>query len=190
MSHSESSSFALSAVSLLPPVYSVWPETKQEKPQHREGSCESSSDFITLAGPLQPGCPCQAPGFHTCCSLCNTPSQPGSSLLLTGSFQQCWASLVAQVVKNPPAMWDTPARSLGQEDPLEKGVYPLQYSWASLVSQLVKNLPAMWETWVQSLRWEDPLEKGKATPVFWPGEFHGLCSPWEHRELDITEQLS
>ena len=23
------------------------------------------------------------------------------------------------------------------------------------------------------------MEKGKATtPVFWPGEFHGLCSPW------------
>ena len=33
----------------------------------------------------------------------------------------------------------------------------------------------MWETWLRSLGWEDPLEKGKATtPVFWPGEFHGL----------------
>ena len=42
------------------------------------------------------------------------------------------------------------------------------------MAQLVKNLPAMRETWVQSLGWEDPLEKGKATPVFWPGEFHGL----------------
>ena len=60
--------------------------------------------------------------------------------------------------------------------------YPLQYSWASLVAQLVRNLPAMRETWVQSLGWEDPLEKGTAapvaTPVFWPGEFHGLYSPW------------
>ena len=46
----------------------------------------------------------------------------------------------------------------------------------------------MWETWVRSLSWEDPLEKGKAfpfilnkgyslySPVFWPGEFHGLFS--------------
>ena len=66
--------------------------------------------------------------------------------------------------------------------------YPLQYSWASLVAQLVKNSPAMWETWFQSLDWEDPLEKGKATtPVFWPGEFHGLFSPWGHKELDTTE---
>ena len=49
----------------------------------------------------------------------------------------------------------------------------------------------MQETWVQSLGWEDPLEKGKApTPVFWPGEFHGLYSPWGHKESDTTEQLS
>ena len=33
--------------------------------------------------------------------------------------------------------------------------------------------------------------KGKATyPVFWPGEFHGLYSPWGRRESDTTERLS
>jgi len=32
-----------------------------------------------------------------------------------------WASLVAQLVKNPPAIWETWVRSLGWEDPLEKG---------------------------------------------------------------------
>ena len=32
-----------------------------------------------------------------------------------------WASLVAQLVKNPPAMRETWVRSLGWEDPLEKG---------------------------------------------------------------------
>ena len=31
------------------------------------------------------------------------------------------AFLVAQVVKNLPAMWETRVQSLGQEDPLEKG---------------------------------------------------------------------
>ena len=31
-----------------------------------------------------------------------------------------WASLVAQMVKNPPAMQETWVRSLGQEDSLEK----------------------------------------------------------------------
>ena len=32
-----------------------------------------------------------------------------------------WASLVAQLIKNLPAMRDTWVRSLGWEDPLEKG---------------------------------------------------------------------
>ena len=78
--------------------------------------------------------------------------------------------------------------------------YTVQYCqlqsprWASLVAQLVKNLPAMQETWVLSLGWEDPLEKGKApvlfTQVYWPGEFHGLYSPWGCKESDMTEQLS
>ena len=41
------------------------------------------------------------------------------------------------------------------------------------------------------LGWEDPLKKGRLpTPVFWPGEFHGIYSPWSHKESDITEQLS
>ena len=36
-------------------------------------------------------------------------------------LQYSWASLVAQVVKNLPAMWETWVRSLGQEDCLGKG---------------------------------------------------------------------
>ena len=37
------------------------------------------------------------------------------------SLQGSWASLVAQMVKTPPAMWETWVLSLGWEDPLEKG---------------------------------------------------------------------
>ena len=36
-------------------------------------------------------------------------------------LQYSWASLVAQLVKNLPTMWETWVRSLGWEDPLEKG---------------------------------------------------------------------
>ena len=36
-------------------------------------------------------------------------------------LQYSWASLVAQLVKNLPAMQDTLVRSLSWEDPLEKG---------------------------------------------------------------------
>ena len=39
--------------------------------------------------------------------------------------------------------------------------------------------------------WEDPLEKAKAThSSILAGEFHGLYSPWGHKELDTTEQVS
>ena len=36
------------------------------------------------------------------------------------TLQHSWASLVAQLVKNPPAMCETWVQSLGWEDPLEK----------------------------------------------------------------------
>ena len=37
-------------------------------------------------------------------------------------LQYSWASLVAQTVKNLPAMWETWVQSLGWEDPLEEGM--------------------------------------------------------------------
>ena len=32
--------------------------------------------------------------------------------------------------------------------------------------------------------------KLRERPVFWSGEFHGLYSPWGHKESDTTERLS
>ena len=58
--------------------------------------------------------------------------------------------------------------------------YPLLYSWASLVAKLAKNLPAMWE----KIPWR---RERLPTPVFWPGELHGLYGPWGHKESDTTE---
>ena len=45
-----------------------------------------------------------------------------------------WASLVAQLVKSLPAMWETWARSLGWEDPLEEGTatYSSSLAWRSV----------------------------------------------------------
>ena len=39
-------------------------------------------------------------------------------------LQYSWVSLVAQTVKNPPAMQETSVRSLSWEDPLEEGWQP------------------------------------------------------------------
>ena len=80
------------------------------------------------------------------------------------------ASLVAQLVKNQPAMREIWVWSLGWENPLEKGkaTHSSILAWrisfvSSLVAQRVKCLSTMRETWVQSLGWEDPLEKEMAT---------------------------
>ena len=64
------------------------------------------------------------------------------------------------------------------------------------MAETVKNLPAMQESQVQSLVWEDPLEKGMAThssilawKIQWTEEPAG-CSPWNYKQLDMTEQLT
>ena len=46
------------------------------------------------------------------------PLEKGIGYLL----QYSWVSLVAQMVKNPPAMWSTWVQSLGWEDPIEEGM--------------------------------------------------------------------
>ena len=102
------------------------------------------------------------------------------------------ASLIAQLVKNPPTIQETrfnswvgkirwrrdrlpapvflgfPGGSAGKESPCYVGDLGL--------------IPGLGRS---------PGEgKGYPTPVFWPGEFHGLCSSWGHKESDMTQRLS
>ena len=37
-------------------------------------------------------------------------------------YMYIWASLVDQLVRNPPAMWETWVRSWGRDDPLEESM--------------------------------------------------------------------
>ena len=64
-------------------------------------------------------------------------------------------------------------------------------AWASLVAQLVKNSPQCrkpgFDPWVGKIPWR---KERLPTPVFWPGEFHELYSPWGHKESETTEELS
>ena len=57
---------------------------------------------------------------------------PGSGREEIGyPLQYSWASLVAQLVKNLPAMWETRVQSLGREDSLEEGMvfFPGESPW-------------------------------------------------------------
>ena len=65
-------------------------------------------------------------GKESACNAGDPGSIPGSGRSagegIGYPLQDSWASLVAQVVKSPPAMRKTWLRSLGWEDPLEKGM--------------------------------------------------------------------
>ena len=41
--------------------------------------------------------------------------------------------------------------------------------------------------WVGKMPWR---RERLLTPVFWPGEFHGLYCSWDRNESDLTEGLS
>ena len=75
--------------------------------------------------PVFLGFPCGSDGKEPTCNAGDLNSIPGlgrSPGEGTGyTLQYSWASLVAQMGKNPPAMQETWVRSLGWEDPLEKG---------------------------------------------------------------------
>ena len=72
------------------------------------------------------GFPGGSDGGEPACTAGDPSSIPGSGRSPgegTGDpLQDSWASLVAQLMKNPPAKWETWVRSLDWEDPLEMGI--------------------------------------------------------------------
>ena len=71
------------------------------------------------------GFPDSSVGKESACSAGNPGSIPGLGRFpgegLGYPLQYSWASPVAQLVKNLPALWETWVQPLGWEDPLEKG---------------------------------------------------------------------
>ena len=71
-----------------------------------------------------------------------------------------------------------------------------------LKSLLMKVTTHRWLSWLRiHLQWGRPgfdpwlgkipwRKEGLPTPVFWPGEFHGLYSPRGRKESNMTERLS
>ena len=70
------------------------------------------------------GFPHSSIGKESSCNAGDPGSIPGSGRsageVIGYPLQYTWASLMAQLVKNPPAMRETWVRSLGWENPLEK----------------------------------------------------------------------
>ena len=78
-------------------------------------------------------------------------------------LQYFWASLVAQTIKNPPAMWETWVWSLGWEDPLEGGK----------------------ETHFSILAWSIPMDSRT-----WWVTLHGLTESDATEWLNTTQHIS
>ena len=68
---------------------------------------------------------CSSAGKESTCNVEDPSLIPGLGLSpgegIAYPLQYSWASLMVQLLKNPPALWETWVLSLGWEDSLEKG---------------------------------------------------------------------
>ena len=82
--------------------------------------------------------------------------------------------------------WKTQGSTIRQPTVINKGLLFLTWGFPRS-SQLVKNPPECgrpgFNPWVGKIPWR---RERLLTPVFWPGEFHGLYSPWDYKESDAT----
>ena len=95
-------------------------------------------------------------------------------------FQKYWASLVAQMVKNLSSVQETWVQSLGQEDPLEKGmathsrIFVWRISWTEEPGRLPSmGLQRVGHNWTHFLK-------------VWPKFISNLITLWS----DTTERLN
>ena len=75
-----------------------------------------------------------------------------------------------------------------QQQILNDSIYRryLEELTASLVAQLQCGRCGF-DLWLGKIPWR---RERLPTPVFWPGEFHGLYSPWGRKEWNMTQRLS
>ena len=90
------------------------------------------------------GFPGSSAGKESACNAGDTGSIPGSGMYpgegIGYPLQYSWASLMAQIIKNLPALWETWVLSLGWKDPLEEGM-------ATHSSILAWRIPTDREAW-------------------------------------------
>ena len=101
-------------------------------------------------------------------SILGSGSSPGEGIGCP--LQSSWASLVAQMVKNPPSMWKNQVQSLGWKDPLEE----CKATHSSI------------------LAWRIPMDRGG-----WWATDHGIAKSWtrlsdlaQHRNGRLAASVS
>ena len=113
---------------IMQPPYPVWGYTSDSQ----SGSVWPPRDnwqyletFLVISAEGVLGFPDSSVGKESACNAGDPGSIPGLGKSpgegIGCPLQHSWASLVAQLVKNPPATWETWVQSLGWEDALKKG---------------------------------------------------------------------
>ena len=93
---------------------------------YTQKSCYKALGTFTFPNTIPKKFPDSSAGEESICNVGDPGSIPGLGRSPEGigfPLQYSWAFLVAQMVKNLPAMQETWIWSLGLEDPLEKGLY-------------------------------------------------------------------
>ena len=100
------------------------------------------------------------------------------------------ASLIAQLVKNPPAMQETPVRFLGQEDPLQKGQTPIPVFLGFPCGPAGKESTSSAGDLGSIPGLGRSLGKEKGYSLQYSGLENSMDSPWGCKVLDMTEQVT
>ena len=79
--------------------------------------------------------------------------------------QYSWSSLVAQLVKNLPAMWETWVWSLGWEDPLEKRKVTHSSILAWRIPWTIQSVGSQSQTWLNNFHFQFSFHIGKYLKV-------------------------
>ena len=135
---------------------------------------DNAKEFRMLKGYLDTWCDIHYLPFRDWMPCCFYEGFPGSSV---GKESACNAGDSSSI----PGLGRSTGEGIG---------YPLHYSWSSLVVQLV-ICPQCRRPGFNPCVGKIPCRREQLpTPVFWPGEFHGLYSPRGCKESNTTEWLS
>ena len=102
---------------------------------------------------LSYGFPCSSVGKESTCNAGDSGSIPGSGKSsgegIGYTLQYSWPSPVAQLVKNPPAMWETWVPSLGWKIPWRRERMPTPVFWPGEFNGLYNRVTKSW-TWLSN----------------------------------------
>ena len=126
-----------------------------------EIGCKCQTFFISLSSGRRKQTACQIFGFPDSSVGKELPSNAGDPSLIPGSER-------------------SPGEGIGYPPPVFLDFhYGLAGKESACDEEDLDSIPGLGK-----IPWR---RERLPTPVFWPGEFHGLYSPWGRKESDMTE---